>query len=86
MLLPSISGVAEESWLYLEKPGILEDQEIDALVTVKLADAGNLLLDVAPLGLFCRQDVYRAARCLIQHMTSANVLTLILGYVIWETV
>jgi hypothetical protein len=41
---------------------------------------------VAPVGLFCRQDVYRAARCLIQHMTSANVLTLKIGYVIWETV
>ena len=48
-----------------EKPGIFEDRRLDAFVAVKLSDISRLLLDITPVGLFFRQDISGAARCIV---------------------
>ncbi len=53
-----------------EKSGVLKDREINPLVSVELADAGDFLLNVTPVVLFFRLNVYRAARCFKQFNTS----------------
>jgi hypothetical protein len=59
-LVDNVGGIAHTT---RKKKGVLKSGRINPLITVKLADSDRFLIDKAPVGLLCRQNIRSTPWC-----------------------